>query len=304
MEKSEEAYRQAGIITNTKYFGVDTRKYQYAIFESLSQMDNQIREARRLNLNDMNNSDTAKYFELESDWAHGDYETYENVSKAIHEGSVDAKVLQEVEKLRETMLDKTEVKEMKHHAITSRKRRVFSECGSELDIDRVLCGDPEHWSNMTPGKQSKVFKLGANICINAGFSKEEIQKIASWGIVTCELLTMAGFNVEFYGLDICARPTRKTAKAGHIFKLKGAEEKLDIQKISQLGLTSLVRCYGFAVIDSCLDGEVVMGYGRAEGLDDNIKEMLGMDYIIDSESTEEEVLIEIGNLIKPKEYAN
>ncbi len=317
MSKSITAFEKLGIVTQTQLFPKVREhrggRYQYAEFESLYEMQEKICKGyddkvfnEKLHNGKLWGEDFGffgeeKAKELEENWRFGEeHETLEKTREAMKYGTASLKTIENVEKLRETILNKESMQSLFHQARTLKKRRVFSDEGAELDIDRVLCADPYHWSKLTPGKKSNVMRIGINLSVNAGFSEREIQEIAGLGLIATELLHTAGFNTEVFAIYIGSNETDQLTQSGAIIKMKSATEPIDIQRLCGIGIVGIFRAFVFACITDVLDGTPTMGLGSAHGLDDNMKKMLDMDYVIDSCSTSESVEIEIGELITPK----
>jgi hypothetical protein len=203
-----------------------------------------------------------------------------------------------VEQLRTALLNKDSIRELEHFAKTTRKKKVFSETGNELDIDRVMCGDPQHWQKTTPGKQTKIVKIGVNLVMSRGFGSATMNQIASFGVVACELLMQAGLNVEMSALYLSGGITREIVFGGEVVICKHADEILDINKLCVTGIPGILRFFDFATIDCILDGSADYGFGRSMSLPDELKEHLNLDLIIDSKTTQQEIEINLYELLK------
>lgn len=218
------------------------------------------------------------------DWAHGKLGTYEKTLEYLKEGKVLDSVMAKANDVYQKLVESPAIDNLMARAATFKRRRVYSEEGTELCIDRVLCGDPAHWGKNTKGKKNTLIKLGVNISGNAGEDESLFNNLSAVAGVVTDLLTRAGFAVQ---LDVCS--TGYDAKSTEnietiIVTLKGAEEVLDLQRVYSVGASGFFRCWIFQVLCNVLKGpRMGWGLGSACGIGNSLREALGYDYIIDSE---------------------
>lgn len=296
--------------TNILGIEIDTRveagkKYQLAKFESLYEMSDKMCRGYKEGVFPEKYGKRHGFYGndfimQDASWHFGRLKNLEATREYMEYGLCDQRTLKEVINLRETMLNREEIKELLHLSKTRKRKRVFSECGAELDIDRVMCADPQHWISTTPGKKTNVMRIGVNMSVNGGFQEADIIRIASYGIIACELLSTAGYNVEFNALFISDRQTDEVVQGGSVIKLKGADEPLDIQRLCGMSIMGVFRAFDFSVTTDILDGTPDSSYGSARGIGSVVKSMLNYDYIIDSSCSSGELEIAIGNLLNPK----
>lgn len=305
MKKSEIAFSELGIVTET--YRKPNGSYQIVRFDSLFECANKIQIGHQKGIfkNDPRCSSWKFYDEdgsYRNSWQFGkEFTTYQQNYNAMEMGIASQKTLKQVIELRESTLDKGAIKELQYQAKTLKKKRKFSDSGSELDIDRVLCGDPEHWMSLTPGKEKPVIRIAVNLSLSGCYDGDKICRISSYAIIACELLSMAGFNVEFYALYITSGTTSTNRQAGMQIKIKDATERIDINKLCCIGLIGITRTHQFSCIHNILDGQHDSGYGMPDGVCSELREELKMDFYIDSYWTEKQLEIELANILIPKQ---
>jgi hypothetical protein len=184
------------------------------------------------------------------------------------------------------------IEESMRRAVSFKRRRKFSDSGSELDIDRVLSGDPEHWQSMTKGKKENVVRLAVNFSVTSGHTEKQLNQLGALTTVAVDMLQRCGLSVEVLALCVAENVTRtfehekKPVKVtryeqGFTFKLKSASEKLDVSRVACIGIPGLYRSYGFTNWINFLDGVPSSGLGRGMETTKNVKDLLKIKNLIE-----------------------
>lgn len=228
---------------------------------------------------------TSKHLgDSESEWRYGtEFTDYEMTCNAVLAGDCTDKTRKKVEYYRDIMLNMDGVQESMRRASTHKRKRVFSDFGSELDIDRVLSGDPYHWQRMTKGRQSNSVKIAVNISVSCVHSEEQLHKLAALTSVTADMLQRCGLSVEILGICMAKNITRgdKKREQGFTFKIKSASEKLDLSRVASAGIPGLYRSVGFNTWINSLDGKAHQGLGHSMQTTQNVKDLLDIKHLIE-----------------------
>lgn len=300
--KSEYALEAAGItVVTSEERRSGRRLFQYAKFDSLDELRTKVDAGLP-----KNTWDSIRYSEhglapgsssFDRRWALGSEMTSVNdLREAMEFGRSSRRTLDKVEELRTALLNREGIRELEYLAMTKKKRRVFAESGSELDIDRVMCADPLHWASLTPGKESKVIRIVFNCANSAAASEDDFNMMAACGIVMAELAESAGLSVELYATWISQNVTSEVFFGGIMVKLKSAEYKTDVQALAVSGYPGIMRTYTFFVRKNILDGVCDSGYGTSRGLDELVGK-LGENVLISGKWTGERMEMELRNVL-------
>lgn len=291
----DSGYGRRGRSTGTE------REYDYQVlsFNSCDEMIAQIKrgisqygwEHKGYRLRDYTNG--------QNTWAHGQLKTYDKTLEYLTEGKVLDSVMEKATKVYEELTNNPTIEDLMQRATTFKRKRIFSEDGSDLCIDRVLCGDPFHWAKSTKGRKNTLVKIGVNLAGNCMEDETLFNNLCAVTGVVADLLTRAGFAVE---ITACCTVYRVTDYGGfHTTQvtLKKAEEALDLQRIYSVGCSGFFRCWIFQAWCNCLKGQPSGGLGQVRPVNKHMQEVLGIDYVIDSEFIRaESKLIKIENLFE------
>ncbi len=218
-------------------------------------------------------------------WTFGALKNYDATLEALKTGIVLDAVLKDANEISQKLMESPTVENLFLRAETMKRKRVFSEEGSELDIDRVLCGDPQHWSRMTKGKRNTLVRLGVNLAGNCGEDEKLFNRLAAITGVATDILTRAGYAVELVSCSSSYGTAKDNNTLGFDIVsvvLKKAEEALDLQRIYSIGASGFFRCWVFQVYCNVLTGQPQSGLGRTCPISPSVQEHLGLDYVIDS----------------------
>lgn len=189
-------------------------------------------------------------------WRFGDeYKTYKKTKEALMYGTATENMLSQYDKAKDKLLQQyPELNDLQNLAFKSRKKRKFSEEGAELDIDRFMCGDPEHWIKSEQVRDKKTIKILFNGAMTGDFNANQFT--TNIIICTCfiDILKTLGISVEFWNGFISNDVSLKTQTSVILAKTKSAEDNIDICRLLSTGLPGLFRWYSFKLKSNILMG--------------------------------------------------
>ena len=215
--------------------------------------------------NKMNDDHSRYHYEGEDEWTYGtEFRNRIQTKEALLECKVSEKMWKTIDFLRDSLLADEDIKRLMEKAPSIKRHRKFGLSGDELDIDRVLSGDPQHWQYTTRGKQSNVIRIGLNIAVSSGNEEGVFLQMAAIASVASDLAYKAGAAVEFIMVAFSRNTyrqadnpyvTSKGNKIGEMSKsfsgalatIKKAEEPFSIERVASLGIPGLFRHYIFCL---------------------------------------------------------
>ena len=131
-----------------------------------------------------------------------------------------------------------------------KRKRIWREEGDDLDIDRLMSGDPNHWIKFKRKGKKRVVRLGMNLMASWGNNWRAFAKSVALAYVTAEALETLGYGVEIVAVSTYSigAETNKASRgdvAGWTFPLKRSSEPVDIQRVGSVGITAMARHYSF-----------------------------------------------------------
>lgn len=220
--------------------------------------------------------------EEQNDWRFGSAKTWRETERLLQEGTPTTTILRKFEELREETMSMASVQEMFRYATTKKRHRIYREEGAELCVDRVMCGDPQHWHRMTPGKKKNVVTIGIDICTNADGTEHDFAKLACFGSIAADLFTTVGYSTSVNCLAVTTHGTSGTAQHALEIAMKRADENLDTMRLLTVGLPGVLRCIEFIGCCNLFSGRPASGLGSALGVHAQMQEHLQTDIIITS----------------------
>ncbi len=234
------------------------------------------------------NATNRKYLKRpdDDDWTWGtEFKGFDETYNALRNGECSQKTLKHIEEYRNVLLNMDGINDIMKRAETFKRRRKFSDSGSELDIDRVLSGDPEHWQSMTRGKKQNVIRLGVNFSVTCGHTEKQLNKLGALTTVAVDMLQRCGLAVEVVGLCVAHDVTRDSLcekmEQGFTCLLKSSQEKLDVSRIACIGIPGLYRSFGFTTWSNYLEGEPSSGLGYGYTTSKECKELLNIKHLLE-----------------------
>jgi len=250
-------------------------------------------------LNDTHSGDNGDFnYSGNSKWTYGS--TFKNrvaTKEALLTSDVPDTMWKIIDKLRDSLLALEEVQRLIDMAPSIKKQRKFGLSGDELDIDRILAGDPHHWQYTTKGRKTNVVRIGLNIAMSCSNSADKFLKIVALASVAADLVIKAGCSLEFI---LCGLSTHVGTEhsnpyvdpdgstignlsngfSGPIMAIKKAEEPFDISRIACLGLPGLFRHYMFVSRTAYFSSQVDSGMGQSHPLSKELYERIGLKHVI------------------------
>lgn len=205
-----------------------------------------------------------------------EYETETKTELALNEGKASKNVMKQIKELANRL--KPIIGKKSNNGFSIKRKRRFGEEGNDLDIDRLLSGDSFHWTRMSRNNTPPSVKLFMSSSANEGTKEEVFNTGAAILIQTCLHLEKMGFSVEIIGIISCSSGNDKLNSFNITYPLKKASEKLDIMRVSTIGLQGILRKYGLDCIENLMSG----GYDGSGGsrssisIKKEVKENLGI----------------------------
>ena len=158
-----------------------------------------------------------------------------------------------------------------------RKRR-WSEDGGELDIDRVMTGDPNYWVTSRRDGQQRIVNVGINYSMSADNSATQFPRLLAMAFCTAEIIERLGYGVEITAIRTNYPAGISNWERGFTFPLKKSQEPLDINRIGSISLVGFFRYFSFFV------GNVLYkdGCGRCMETSDEMTSFAGADIVIEN----------------------
>ncbi len=226
--------------------------------------------------------DGENYMEGDGDWTWGSLENYENTKLHLDKCMMTERVTQRLDELRVQLLNKPEIKMMAERNNSLKRKRIYAESGSELDIDRVMCADPMHWQTITKSSRTNVVRLSINYAVSSGNGEETFSELCALGIVAADMLSRAGFSVEITALGSAYRITDGVHEGGISVMLKRAEEQIDLSRIACIGIPGFFRCFTFITYINMLKGNVSSGLGSPRETSQQFKDKIQINHMIET----------------------
>ncbi len=130
---------------------------------------------------------------------------------------------------------------------STKRRRVRREEGSELDIDRVMVGDPTCWETRIRGKKKKLIRLAVQFGYVAGASEATFIRGGAMAAAAADVLGRLGYAVQIDGISWGVKDGTEYVVT---VRLKNPNEPLDPRNLLVTGLQGMSRCYEFAIYDA------------------------------------------------------
>ena len=187
-----------------------------------------------------------------SSWAFG-HDDESNTSRKTDKLLEDGRSTESVKRtIRKTLKDVrlAGVDKMLNERFESVKRkRVWCEDGSELDIDRIMTGDPDHWIKTKRNGKKRVIRIGVNVSMSSFNSSEVFAKNVALAYICAEGLENLGYGVEIVAVNssyfLGSQNHLGQDETATTFPLKRVTEPVDIERVGSIGLSSMLRYYGF-----------------------------------------------------------
>lgn len=274
-----------------------------SVYHLIDTMETLNKEGLRDILKDTPQCDGDYHYEEKNEWTYGTtYPDRVSTMEALMDSKVEDTMWLAIDKLRDSLLKDSDIQRLMELAPSIKKQRKFGSSGDELDIDRVLAGDPEHWQYTTPGRKSNVIRIGVNVAVSCGNKADTFLKMVALASVAADLVVKAGASLEFvlvafstssyesdndYMKDGKKIGTVRRNISGFLATIKKAEEPFDISRVACLGIPGLFRHYLFCAKTAFGSNTVSYGLGTASKIKPDIYERFGLKHIIEVTHTDQ-----------------
>ena len=204
-----------------------------------------------------------EFDESDIEWAYGkveEFNSWEKTQKAIELGKASKATLKQVKKYENDFTQSFNDSENEIQSI--KKKRIYSDNGAELDMARVMCGDTDYWTSRKKTGKASVIRLGIDVGVSHDNGSSTFAKIAGIGIALAKEIQKKGYSLEIYKVgknessnncflvnqDNDSEYTKPEKIAGYSdsylgFKtcLKGSQQNIDLERISNIGLEGIFR---------------------------------------------------------------
>jgi hypothetical protein len=239
------------------------------------------------------------HYDGEYEWSYGTvYKDRIATRDALLHSSVDPRVWEAMKGLEDSILRDQEVKRLMELAPSTKRMRHFGTSGDDLCIDRVLGGDPRHWSYMSKGMKNNIIRIGINVSVSCMNDEDVFYKMCAIASVAADLVYKADCALEFYATMI-SRPSYEESGnpykdedgnrlggvgngfQGFFIRIKGGEEMFSLSRIACLGIPGLFRHYGFHLKTLFASGKFYNGLGTSVEKPDEVYSRFGLDHVIE-----------------------
>jgi hypothetical protein len=223
-------------------------------------------------------------FHKNDEWSLGtEFNTIEKTREALTKGQPAQATIKGIEEMRKKLLENETVKKTMEKGRSLKRQRKFEMDGGELDIDRVMCGDPEYWMKLQLGKKNNIIRIGFNFSMNCGNGEKEFYRLAAVASVMSDLFQVCGYSVEIMAASFTSGGVHGNGApniTGTIMPIKRADEPLDIMRVASIGIPGMLRKYGFAQYVTVHPGEPDYGLGQAQKSDEAFKQHFDINYTV------------------------
>lgn len=161
---------------------------------------------------------------------HSVYKDVHQFKEEIKFGRIPDFMIDKFHQMREEFFDSEKIRNLVFLAESKKRKRVFKEAGSELDIDKFIGGQENCWQSMVHGLRNPVCKLSYNSQCLYGETVEDQMTKAIQCLTVADCLTKAGVNTEIWANDYLT-PFYTDLKCSIGVRLKAVDEQLDWQRV-------------------------------------------------------------------------
>lgn len=182
--------------------------------------------------------------------------------------------------------------------VSARRKRKKSWGGGNLNINRVLesraSGKPMPCFNQHSRRADRpVIKIGMRISMTCGGDAYDFAKVSAMCAVISERFEMMGYGTEIWGMcvsqydrtfnrkpngDKCRK--QRGRWACNMWKLKGADERLDAMRCMSQGMSGIMRCFNSNMI-MLVHGGASIQCGMSPDLPKEIVDHLKLDVSVE-----------------------
>lgn len=257
----------------------NSRQYQFVTFDSFNHMVNFVE------VNE--NSGKVRYTlkEEKDSWCFGSLfkNSKDFTRKCLVEGSAPDGLTFILDREKEELYkNNPELFDLNTNARKKKRRRVFREEGSELNIDRYMSGEVEMWENTIKVNKKPVVKLMVSAAISSATDSTALVKNICAAVAFIDIMASAGISVEVWHSLIVRQATTGVTYSTVLTKIKDANDPVDALRLLSSSAPGIFRYFGFRAIDFSMKGSSTkyMGYPADEYLSENIAKMIDIDLTI------------------------
>lgn len=204
----------------------------------------------------------------QNEWRNGEHLTYDRAQEFLSDGKATDKQKKYYDTYRENILKKRpDLADIEASAVVSKKRKVFSESGDDLDIDRYMNGEVEQWTRRAT---SKIRKRSAKIFVampqSGGNDAENFSRAAAFVVAVSNIIELAGISTEIEFGNIGVNATNTESFHCYSVIAKRVEEPLDIERLLSFGGAALLRNYIFIATSHVNQEEFFLNTDSGKGM--------------------------------------
>jgi hypothetical protein len=186
---------------------------------------------------------------------------------------------------RETRDDfEQQVRKFAGMGVSTRRRRVRSDVGDNVNVDKWLSGDFNCWDTTRRDARRLKVNLGIGGSLSCGNDESEFAKICATAAAAADLLSLLGYSVEINyaamfhtGGDFKLLSEHKIEQLMILAPLKREGETLDVQRLLACAAPGLLRAVGFSEWEYDLGAHSSYGYPRECH---EVRYVSGIDHLI------------------------
>jgi hypothetical protein len=181
-------------------------------------------------------------------WSYGSvdgFTTYAECQAALREGRASQDAVDLYNAMRESL--EPAVSELIATMPSARRKRKFDIEGDEVNIERVMMQNPEHWEKRIRGQHKKTVRIAINYGYSAGTDEQEIMRGAARGIALADVLMRLGHGVEIQAVSFSKKYTGQ--RVAITAMAKPSDKPVDPQMLLVLAMPALSRIFEFGVLD-------------------------------------------------------
>tara|TARA_R100000458_G_C8273211_1_gene248061 strand:+ start:813 stop:1769 length:957 start_codon:yes stop_codon:yes gene_type:complete len=216
------------------------------------------------------------------EWTFGKLKGYNNkasVRDCIDKGKAHPKVMTYINKYRRE-LQEDGLYDVPDEMKSVKRKRRWSEDGGELDIDRVMTGDPNYWVTSSRDGKQRIVNIGVNYSMSSDNNSTQFPRLLAMAFCTAEIVERLGYGVEITGIraNYSTSGWNSSWERGFTFPLKKSQEPLDINRIGSISLVGFFRYYSFLI------GNILYkdGCGRCTETSDDMTAFAGADIVVEN----------------------
>jgi hypothetical protein len=217
---------------------------------------------------------------MSDSWYFGSYlQSVEANQEACVSGRVPEPIWEEYLRVRDKL--QPVMDDFIHLGVSTRRRRVYAEEGSELNLDRLAVHDPSCWERRKRGAKKQLIVLGIQYGYVAGAGEKVFVKNAAAAAAASDVLERLGYAVEIVGVSWGTLTYAQTKwdkwSMINTVTIKRSTEPLDPQNVLIIGLPAVSRVFEFGVWDAYAKSGWNM---HCPPLTKEQEEMIGIDAFI------------------------